>query len=283
MPTLYASIIRLYALHDGALEHDAGQWANAAFYALIEQVDPPLAGALHDWNGRKPFTISSLNGLPQVKNGPLRLRAGHACWLRVTALDESVFQSFVQSFLRGGARPQIQLGPLAFGVSEVLTTPGSHPWAGFDDALALVENAEDSERLALEFASPTAFNVGSGHYALFPEPPLVFGSLATRWRDLVYPEMEVAWIEEIACRVRVSDYRLQTENLQWKGRRQKGFGGRCTYDLSEIAAGERSLLCGLADFAFYAGVGGKTTQGMGQCRWIKNASQARPDPDEKNT
>ncbi len=271
MPTLYASIIRLHALHPGALTHDSGQWANAAFYNLIGQVDPDLATALHGWNGRKPFTISGLNGLPHAHRGDVSVPAGWQCWLRVTTLSETVFQPFIQRFLRGGARPQVQVGPLACGVSEVLTTPGAHAWAGCVDADDLLAQAEPVERLKLEFASPTTFNLGrdpgsSPHYALFPHPALVFGSLASKWREVISPELEVAYIEDIAAEARVSEYRLQTQNLRWRGYIQKGFIGTCLYDLRDMAAYDRAWLCALADFAFYAGVGGKTPQGMGQCR-----------------
>lgn len=270
MTTLYASVIKLHACRDGQLARDPGQWANAAFYGILHQVDPTLAEALHQWNGRKPFTVSSLNRLPRGDGPFVELRAGWECWLRVTTLGEAVFQTFIQRFLYGGARPQIQLGPLDFAVSEVLTTPGAHPWAGYQEACQLMASAQPVGRLALEFASPTGFNLGSEPggmvYELFPSPPLVFGSLASRWKAFISPDLETAYIEELAAGARVSEYRLQTQTLKWKNRVQKGFSGRCVYDLQRLAPEEQRLLALLADFAFYAGVGGKTTQGMGQCR-----------------
>lgn len=279
MTTLYASIIRLYALHDGFLDLDTGQWANAAFYNLIRQVDPALAEALHRWNGRKPFTVSSLAGLPRAREGMIEVRAGRECWLRVTTLGESIFQTFIQRFLlgeavdRGRPGPVLQLGPLKFGVCEVLTTPASHPWAGYADALDLFDWKDPPDRLHLEFASPTRFNLGSLpggglSLALFPMPALVFGSLAARWREFVSPDLDAAAIEDAASDALVCEYRLRTEALVWKGRVQKGFCGRCTYDLRRLDPEARSWLKALADFAFYAGVGGKTTQGMGQARMV---------------
>lgn len=275
MPTFYSSIIRLNALHPGQLTRDAGQWANAAFYAILRQVDPHLAEALHHWNGRKPFTVSSLLGLPAGRGETVELRAAGECWLRVTTLGESLFQPFIQHFLQGGARPQVQIGPVAFAVSEVLTTPGAHPWAGFCDAADLIAQAQPAARLTLEFVSPTAFNLGSmpgngAYYALFPHPALVFGSLASRWIECVAPDLDRAYVEDVAAEARPSDYRLQTQTLQWRGRVQKGFTGRCTFDLRPLGDDERRLLTLLAGFAFYAGVGGKTTQGMGQCRRLED-------------
>ena len=274
MTTLYSSVIKLHALHAGQLSRDPGQWANAAFYGILHQVDPNLAEALHQWNGRKPFTVSTLAGLPHGNSDTVELRPGAECWLRVTTLHEEIFQTFIQRFLQGGMRPKVQLGPLTFGVSEVLTTPGAHPWSGFIEASDLLAAAKPTGRLTLEFVSPTAFNLGtvpgSGlHYALFPQPALVFGSsLAAVWRDFIAPDFDRSYLEDMATEARVSDYRLQTQTLKWKGRVQKGFTGRCTYDLRPLAAGDQCLLAALAGLAFFAGVGGKTTQGMGQCRRV---------------
>jgi CRISPR-associated endoribonuclease Cas6 len=163
--------------------------------------------------------------------------------------------------------------PTEVVITEVLTTPGSHPWAGFAEKEQLLLRDELPERLTMEFASPTAFNLGTApgsgaSYALFPTPILVFDSLARKWREYVSAEIELGYVEDVASEVRVSDYRLQTQTLQWKGHVQKGFAGRCAYDLRNLAPDGRRLLTALADFAFYAGVGGKTTQGMGQTRRI---------------
>jgi CRISPR/Cas system endoribonuclease Cas6 (RAMP superfamily) len=106
MTTLYSSIIRLHALNSAQLFRDAGEWANAAFYGLIHEVDPSLAEALHQWNGRKPFTISSLNGLPKGEGGSVSVRAGWECWLRVTTLSETLFQAFIQRFSRAAPGPR---------------------------------------------------------------------------------------------------------------------------------------------------------------------------------
>ena len=272
MTTLFSSVIRLHALNGGALRHDAGQWANAAFYGILHQVDPLLAEALHQWNGRKPFTISSLNGLPRGDGREVVIPPGWECWLRVTTLGQEIFQPFIQRFIQGGARPQLQLGPIDFGVAEVLTVPGSHPWSGYVESEQLLAQADAAERIELLFASPTAFNVGP-RYELVPLPRLVFGQLASKWNAFLPQAIGRESVEAVADEaVMISDFRLQTRTQQWKGRVQKGFTGECVYDLSALGEGERRLFALLADFAFYAGVGGKTTQGMGQARRVVGSS-----------
>lgn len=272
MTTLYASVIKLQAICPGRLSQDPGQWANAAFYNLIRQVDPDLATALHAWNGRKPFTVSPLGGLTARKGREIEVRPGWETWLRITTLGEEIFATFIRRFIQAGARPRLRIGPVDFGVAEVLTTPEAHPLAGYTASEDLIARAAPAGRLVLEFLSPTAFHTGSlpglgSHNELFPAPHLVFGaSLARVWRAFVSPELDADYVEDLAAGARISDYDLRTQTIQWKGHVYKGFTGRCVYDLRPLAEDERILLAALADFAFYAGVGGKTTQGMGQCR-----------------
>ena len=49
--------------------------------------------------------------------------------------------------------------------------------------------------------------------------------------------------------------------------------GSCTYQL-QTEEGYASQVAALAEFARYAGVGSKTTSGMGQARWEKEVSGA---------
>ncbi|MBI1800750.1 MAG: hypothetical protein HYR71_03875 [Chloroflexi bacterium] len=134
MTTLYSSVLRLHAIHDGALEPTQGHHAHAAFLHIVEQVDPILSQRLHDSNARKPFTLSPLRGLPPPRRGEVCLRAGDECWLRVTLAGERMFETFIQRFMQGEVRPTLRLGEAHFAVSAVLTTPGSHAWAGYTTA-----------------------------------------------------------------------------------------------------------------------------------------------------
>jgi CRISPR-associated endoribonuclease Cas6 len=65
--------------------------------------------------------------------------------------------------------------------------------------------------------------------------------------------------------VEISDYDLHTTTLYFPKYSQKGFLGTCTYQLK---TGDEyvSQITALANFARYAGVGYKTTMGMGQAR-----------------
>jgi CRISPR-associated endoribonuclease Cas6 len=61
---------------------------------------------------------------------------------------------------------------------------------------------------------------------------------------------------------------VRTHMLAFRRAKQVGFTGRVTYGLMAADEAARCQLNALAKFAFYAGVGIKTTMGMGQCRRV---------------
>jgi CRISPR-associated endoribonuclease Cas6 len=268
MPNLYSSVILLLAEHDSAPAFSGGQHAHAAFlHDIIGGVDPELASALHDQKARKPFTVSPLQGLP--RSGATEVRAGRQYWLRVTILDEGLFGRFLERFIYGEARPGLRLGDAHFLVSEILTTPGSHPWAGYTTLEALQARLEESapHRLAFELYTPTAFGWKDGSVFTLPLPQLVFGNLARAW-EMLSGEDPVAAIESYAQEnLLPGSFDLRTQAFTMHNKPQLGAVGRVEY----VRHSEEDHPLGralnlLADLAFFTGIGRKTTQGMGQCR-----------------
>ncbi len=131
--------------------------------------------------------------------------------------------------------------------------------------------------MTLEFDSPTAFGGVDRPWGrettLLPEPLRVFGGLVRRWQrfapagvtDAIEPEGLAPYLEE---RVRVEEYALHTQRLHLRQAPLVGFVGRCTYRLPPDDAGDRlrRQVQVLAGYAFYAGVGHKTAQGLGRAR-----------------
>lgn len=274
MTTLYSSVLVLHALHDGALQPTQGHHALAAFYNLVEQVDPVLSAALHDADARKPFTLSQLNGLPAMRNGEVCLRAGHECWLRVTLAGDVMFETFIRHFMYGPStssgqalRPTIRLGEMQFGISAVFTSLGSHPWAGYTTAEELLCAARPDTQIALEFASPFSFSLGDGRFELMPRPELLFGGLARKWAQWCATPLPIALDETWLSRhVLVREWRIESRALRYARQVQVGSIGKLTFELFDADVPTACTLNALADFAFYAGIGRKTTQGMGQVR-----------------
>lgn len=273
-PDLYALIIRLTATHNGRLRATVGHLAHAAFLNILRQADPALAQTIHDMHGRKPFTISPLEGYGLPHNGQLSIQAGQEGWLRVTLLDPLLFQTFISYFLKGTNKPTIQLENHTFHVTEILSAPTSHKLAGYDTLQTLFDRWQQTNQLTnhqtipLHFRTPTAFAMRSSPHRqmhILPDPPLVFGQLADYWDNLTGSDTRDAIRAFCAENVVVARYSLETHMYEYRRSKQVGFVGNVAFAILDEAAAEMiQHLNRLADLAFYTGVGSKTTMGMGQ-------------------
>jgi len=107
---------------------------------------------------------------------------------------------------------------------------------------------------------------------VLPLPELVFDSLARQWNSLAPVPLQ---IDRQALRTYTDQHvvikrleSLHTQMLHFAKAPQVGFVGRVSFGLMGDNDIARLYLNMLADFAFYAGVGMKTTMGMGQCRRV---------------
>jgi len=268
--SLFAIVVKLVASQDATLPATQGHHAHAVLLQIIRAVEPELAAALHAGDGRKPFTVDQLRGTNPAGAGRIGVRAGQQVTLRFTLLDAAVSSAFLRRFLWGEARPTIRLGPAHFAVTEVIGVPDSHPSAGYASFSQLLDDAQAGSSISVEFVSPTAFsrNVdGKKRFWLYPDPESVFDSLSGAWNRFGGAPVERPVLRErLKSGVMVSSYHCRTRMLQYPRHRQVGFEGRATYTIVDRDQAFRRQLQALAALAFYAGVGYKTTMGMGQCR-----------------
>ena len=177
----------------------------------------------------------------------------------------------------GSGGPGVASSPGALAPIVVMGTPRS-PWAGTGtcEALArlhLIGGRRPAPRVELQFTTPTTFH-SQGRSMPLPLPRLVFGSLLDRWNAFapLRIDPEILVVVEQACTI--ARYDLRTEAVPLGGGLQIGFVGRCTYGLPPgrgiRPADEYAwrVLHLLANFAFFAGVGAKTTMGMGTVRML---------------
>ena len=172
--------------------------------------------------------------------------------------------------------------------------------------------APAARSLTLEFRSPTAFSDGQRAWGkrmhLFPDADRLFDRLARVWNAWAPPTLA---LDPLAIQaytrewVAVAQHDLCTRTLHFDRHAQIGFVGCCTYGLMDVgrtpqrrgveaSPGEvatphdlatktagadltpaRALHL-LAVFAFYAGIGQKTTMGMGQARLLARPSAVPP-------
>lgn len=271
--SLNAIVVNLIATHDGRVPLTQGALAHAAFFDLVAAVDPTLAEYFHGQNARQPFSVSPLRDLPNAPdaNG-YRLRAGDHTALRLTLLDPDLFVAFLQRLLAAGPGLRLRIGDVIFAVESALGTPGSHPWAGYSTAGALRKEARVEPRIRMQFASPTAISLGSAGAAkqrmvLIPIPQYVFASLRGAWNRLTGDDIPIGFEAWVADCVFVREVRhWQTAVYQLKRGTYPGGFGDVIFEALDQPPTFLRLLNLLADFAFYSGVGTKTTMGMGQAR-----------------
>lgn len=268
---LHSIILELCAVNTVAIAAYRGDHTHALFLDLVRQVDAELSGRLHDEPEYRPFTVSVLHGA-RVNDGMQLLQAGQVYRLRLTLLDGGgLWQRLSGHFLETSALT-LRLDKAQLQLTRVISTPAADAtgWAGYADWQTLAA-ASPRSAITMHFASPCAFSMGDRRFALFPEPILLWDSLVRSWNRYAPAVLQidkVALRDFVTQQVTVSDYELHTGKAVFATHAQKGFTGSCSYQLKSNQ-GCAPQLAALAEFARYAGVGSKTTSGMGQARMEK--------------
>lgn len=248
----------------------SGRHYHALFLSLVSSVDRKLGDYLHDATADKAFTLSPL----QVKGGKFNsqlqwehkqvIPAGTACWWRVSLLDDTLFSKLTQLWLNINPEHPWHLGPADLYITSILGTPQStQPWANACSYTQLYEQASEENRIInLAFSTPTAFRQGKFDSTL-PTRECVFNSLLSRWNKYSGIELNQAALEAIFP----SYFDIRTEILADSRSRFIGVLGEVSYRImGDVEPLQVKQINALADFAMYAGVGRKTTMGMGMVR-----------------
>lgn len=264
--TFYAIALELVAHREVRVPFTMGHLAHALFLNLIKRFDQELSARLHGEPMYRPYTISPLLG-GETGNGCTLLRRNQPCYLRITLLDNGHLWRALQRYFLEAGPITVSLGKNDFQLSRMLFTPHTGPtgWVDSTDLQTLITFPVQKEIL-LTFCSPTAFSLGNHQFQLFPEPVFVWESLLRTWNRSTpeYLNMEKQQLCDCIKRfISMTSCAVETAFMHFPRHVQKGFVGQCTYQI----AGDHPLLANLttlAAFAYYAGVGYKTTMGMGQ-------------------
>jgi len=236
----------------------SGQALHGVFFKrIIGAAKPDLAARLHDMAGAKPFTVSSMFGDIIKKNGCQYFKPGGNYWFRITSYDKQLSE-----YLSGSDFSNISAVSIFNNIFKIARVK-NHPLAKVELLADLLKNSGATLKIKFKFLSPTTFKVGEVHFPL-PTPRGVFGDLAKKWGQPLPSDFN-----DCLVRVGISQFRIKSEMIKFKDSPIVGFTGDVLFDVKKLYPTHRRLFNQLADFAFYAGVGHKTTMGMGQVQVIK--------------
>ena len=275
-------------------EYLTGRHIHALFLTLVSSVDKELGDRLHGEKANKRFSLSPIQlavsdrrlAVSSDKNKPKlktansqQLRAkslswhnqeispSTPCWWRISLLDEVLFSKLIGLWLNLNPDRAFHLGSADLYITSILGTPqSSQPWSNFATYQQIYDRASETERnITFHLATPTAFRQGKYESPL-PTRDNVFKSLCDRWNT--YSEIQIN--PEIIEYIFPSKFDIKTEVV--KNYDTHSFIG-CVGEIGYRILGDASPEAikqtnALADFAMFAGIGRKTTMGMGIARRV---------------
>jgi len=278
---LLSLVVQIKPFKVGTLPPFSGPALHGVFFSWLKSVNPMLAAELHNAKSAKPFTVSNL----QTGDGaeapalfmPTReivLDTNKTYWFRLTSLDKRLSELLLERFYK---QPPLSLEVFKhfFRVEKVIAEQSEHPWAGSSSWQELAQanffadtaSTSSSSRVKLIFFSPTTFKARERFFPV-PMPAQTFISLAARWNSFSPVPLDPSFGAFLDESVAINAYNLQTELVTMEGAKRGAkmvcFRGWCEYASFERESEWNAALKMLAQFAFFAGVGYKTTMGFGQ-------------------
>lgn len=262
LDSLQSIVIELGAAAEGYPPATLGRAIYAQILHWLQVENPQISEQIHEAQV-SPLTVSGLLG--NRRRGPTQ--PGDYFAMRVGLLDGNLLPILLRGIECCEMEPVI-LGKFPFVLRRVYVLPNSHPLVSSSSYFLLSQAAAASD-IQLQFMSPTSFKQAAG-IQTFPLPELVFGSLLRKWNCFAPEELR---FPEITWQGLVSAYELKTHALKLEGGAEIGAQGWARYRFKDTDQAKVAAV--LANFAFFAGVGRKTTMGMGQVQLMLNSKIKR--------
>ena len=269
--------ISLISETDVTLRPTMGHYAHAAFLAILRESNPDLAETLHAQSAQKPFTVSPLIGKMEKRGNLCYIRAGAECRLRLTFLNDELFQHFGKAFLTL-AMPPIRLGTAAFQVRQMTShATEERSWGKSETYAELAASAKTDTRMSFRFYSPTAFRrlTPRGQQTrsdVHVDLVRCYQSWVNKWNAFAPIKLDKAEILTFVREyIQLTSVATETKKLNFGRHTEFGWVGTCAcvfYPEDSLDEHLLRTVNHLANFAFYCGTGYKTTMGMGQTRRI---------------
>jgi len=215
-----------------------GQALNGMLFERLRSVDELLALSVH---GRetKPFSLRYT-----LKGGSVLLTLG--LW------DSALRQALLCALWPG---IEVSISGKTYTLETVFLKSKFDPM----DASPI----ELSRQFTLSFRSPTCFR-SSGRTLLFPDWKRVLASLYRDWKTAGGAMPDDNEIASLTAGIYPAHYTLETKEIHFGAFTLTGFTGFCVYKTApDLSTDIRNKLAAVIQISDYAGVGYKTTMGMG--------------------
>lgn len=261
----HSLVINFSLLSDIPSGYTSGKHLHALFLKLVDSADSDLADYFHTSETNKSFTVSPLQFNHQIQwQNQKTLKKGYSYWFRITLLDDTLFGKLTKLWLNLNPKKPFHLGSGDLVITSILATSNNNQfWANSISYQQLYDQASDNERnISFSLVTPVTFRQGKNDNCL-PTVDSVFSSLLKRWQK--YSPLPINELN-FGC-LFPSYFDINTEMIKDKQTKFIGCIGNINYQiLGSIEPWQIKQINALADYAFYCGLGRKTTMGMGMIK-----------------
>lgn len=258
-------VIELKAKQNGKLILYTGKKIHSVFLKMIREINESLSEKLHDDDTYKSFTVSSLLGLAIDKESEIYINKNY--YIRFTILDNNLFKKIATNlFQKQMFKSDIKLENISFKVERVLYDNTKSQWAGIFDLNKIIHKEDFSKQITMRFYTPTLFKSGD-KFNTKPEIRLIFTGLLRKYNKYSAYKLDESLIHEFENIV-VKEDKTKLRKVQMKNGYFIGFTGNLTIEIQSENIELIKMINILSEFAFYAGVGYKTTMGLGQVKRV---------------
>jgi CRISPR-associated endoribonuclease Cas6 len=250
-------IITTQCVKEGYSRGYGGLDIHGWFFNKLQGYDPLISKRFHELED-KPFAIGPLTGAKRQKGQTVLLMSGDYSF-SVAGLNGEAC-NILNEMVGELPGTVMRLGSADLMIKEVKTLFR-------DQGLAyqeILEKTKPRPSFRLEFRSPTSFR-RSGSQFVFPFPEMIFQNLWRRWN--IFSELNLPEVPYFS-QIQVSRYKLETQLLDFGEYKIIGFVGECVFQTDrKLTEDLKNIVHSLGYFASIAGVGYKTSMGLGDTRF----------------
>jgi len=234
--------VRLTLRAEGT-ERPRSEWAYRLYAALLPKTPQSFVNAAHE------DAVTPLSQFLALDGGALR-------WTVNLLGEES--EAALCGLLASVERIELDRGGFV-----TVTERRFREISSVDELFAISEAGGSLHRL--DFCTPTAFK-SRGHYECLPTTHLLLQSLIRKWNgslpDCPIEDEDGAGLDALAAGLTCRSFQLRDSRYYLKGHPIPGFTGSLVLE-NRLDGFHRELADALLHFSAFAGVGVKTTLGMG--------------------